>query len=109
MNKQTRDYLTKRQVDLLTDQKHFEAMREENRTDDESLLYSPETIEVMITETRARRTELALMMTSLQIDDEHQEMTKRERAQDRLSDNERERKYEDEREAHPLAGEHDPR
>ena len=31
MNKQTRDYLTKRQVDLLTDQKHFEAMREEEK------------------------------------------------------------------------------
>lgn len=79
MDKQTRDYLLRRQTDLVKDQHAFEEMQAQHGTDEESILYTPAELERLVHETKARRAELGLMVTCHQIDDEHRMMDERDR------------------------------
>ena len=84
MDKQTKEYLVKRQVALLGDQHAFEEMKRQHGTDEENLLYSNEDITRIVHETKARLAELGLMVTCAQAEHQHQQMTKREDLQRQL-------------------------
>ena len=81
MDKQTREYLLKRQTALVSDQHSFEEMLTGNQ---ENVIFSPDEIRRLIVETQARRNELALMVTCFQIDDEHRVMDERDRLTEQL-------------------------
>ena len=84
MDNQTREYLVKRQIALLGDQHSFEQMQAAQGTDEQSILYSADELTRLVHETKARRAELALMMTCDQVETENRKMTERDEIQRQL-------------------------
>lgn len=74
INPETMEYLTKRQMELVKDQQHWEAMMQEKG----NVIFTMKEIYSMVKETKARRNELALMVTCL----EKEETDKRQKALD---------------------------
>lgn len=78
ISQDTMEYLLKRQIQLISDQHEFEEMlKPENHG---SVMFSREEVRRLITETQARRNELALLITCNTITEEHRAMDERETA-----------------------------